>query len=140
MDVFLGHYALYILLGIISITTLIKLSSYIVLDLQCFLSPATKSNNNNIDIYYDKNENFRYKFLYKYKDNSWRAYILEMPYLRGRDSRGIKIHTLNDNNSIYVCWNCSITNKEDMKNVAHHWADCLSHYISKGESIWEVAS
>ena len=45
-----------------------------------------------------------YRFNYKKVNGSWRAYILRMPNLCGRDAGGMVTHRLFDNGHPHVCW------------------------------------
>lgn len=49
-----------------------------------------------------------YRFNYKKVNGSWRAYILRMPNLCGRDAGGMATHRLFDNGHPYVCWDSKV--------------------------------
>ncbi len=74
-----------------------------------------------------------YRFDFRLVNNSWRAYILKMPSLRGRDASGYVTHRLFDNGKPYICWNTSISSLKDMQNVARVWADSIQEYIATGK-------
>ena len=75
-----------------------------------------------------------YRFNYKKVNGSWRAYILRMPSLRGRDSSGLITHRLYDSDrNAYVCWDRSVTSLKDMQTISRIWADSIQEYIATGK-------
>ena len=88
-------------------------------------------------VYYANDKHGRadkeYQFNYKKVDNSWRAYILRMPSLGGRDSSGAVTHRLYDNGQPYVCWDSAVTSLKDMQTISRVWADCIQEYIATGK-------
>lgn len=44
-----------------------------------------------------------YRFNYKKVNGTWRAYILRMPDLRGRNASGLVTHRLFDGTKAYIC-------------------------------------
>ena len=75
-----------------------------------------------------------YRFNYKKINGAWRAYILRMPDLHGRDGRSIPTHRLwDENNRPYICWNTTITSLKDMQNISRVWADSIQEYIATGK-------
>ena len=73
-----------------------------------------------------------YRFNYKKVGTSWRAYILKMQSLGGRDDSGHKTHRLYDNGAPYVCWDRPVATLADMQNISKVWADSLQEYIATG--------
>ncbi len=73
-----------------------------------------------------------YRFNYKKVGGSWRAYILRMPNLNGRDSGGAATHRLWDGNQHYICWNTAVTSLKDMQTISRVWADNIQEYIATG--------
>ncbi len=73
-----------------------------------------------------------YRFEYKKVGDGWRAYILRMPSLNGRDPSGVSTHRLNDNGVNYVCWDRPVTTLKGMQAISKKWADCIQNYISTG--------
>lgn len=75
-----------------------------------------------------------YLFNYKRINGAYRAYILQMPDLRGRDGRSIPTHRLwDENNKPYICWNRTVTSLKDMQNISRVWADSIQEYIATGK-------
>ncbi|MGN0485431.1 MAG: hypothetical protein ACI4HI_17975 [Lachnospiraceae bacterium] len=74
-----------------------------------------------------------YKFYYKKVEDSWRAYILRMPSLGGRDPSGVVTHRLYDNGSPYVCWDSPVNSLKDMQTISKVWADNIQEYIATGK-------
>lgn len=74
-----------------------------------------------------------YRFNYKRVNGSWRAYILKMPNLRGREASGVVTHRLFDGRNPYVCWNCAVEKLEDMQTISRVWADNIQEYIATGK-------
>ena len=73
-----------------------------------------------------------YRFDYKKVGSSWRAYILRMPPLNGRDGSGTVTHRLYDGSQAYVCWNKDIGTKKGAQDVSRVWADNIQQYIETG--------
>lgn len=74
-----------------------------------------------------------YRFKYVRQNGSWRAYILRMPDLRGRDPSGSITHRLYDSGRPYICWDRPVMSLKDMKAISHVWADRIQNYIATGE-------
>ncbi len=75
-----------------------------------------------------------YRFNYKKINGAYRAYILKMPDLRGRDGRSIPTHRLwDENNNPYICWNQEVTSLKDMQTISRVWADSIQEYIATGK-------
>ena len=75
-----------------------------------------------------------YRFNYKLVGGSWRAYILRMPDLRGRDARSIPTHRLwDEENRPYICWDTRVATLKDMQNISRVWADSIQEYIATGK-------
>lgn len=75
-----------------------------------------------------------YRFNYKRINGAYRAYILKMPDLRGRDGRSIPTHRLwDENNKPYICWNRTVTSLKDMQTISRAWADSIQEYIATGK-------
>lgn len=77
-----------------------------------------------------------YRFNYKLVNGSWRAYILKMPSLRGRDAGGVVTHRLFENgnpNVCWVCWDSPVRTLEDMQTISRVWADHIQEYIATGK-------
>jgi len=74
-----------------------------------------------------------YRFNYKKINGAWRAYILKMPDLHGRDANSIPTHRLwDDNHNPYICWKGTVTSLKDMQNISRVWADSIQEYIATG--------
>lgn len=92
-------------------------------------------------IYYANNphqlKQNEFRFRYVKKADTWRAYILLMPSLRGRDSDLHKTHRIRGvegGNSVYwVCWDRNVNTLKDMQNISKAWADSLMEYIATGK-------
>lgn len=76
-----------------------------------------------------------YHFNYKKVGGSWRAYILRMPSLGGRDTSGVKTHRLYDNGQAYVCWDRPVTSLKDIQTISRVWADNIQEYIATGRGF-----
>ena len=75
-----------------------------------------------------------YRFNYKKVDGGYRAYILKMPDLRGRDGKSIPTHRLwDENNKPYICWNQKVTSLKDIQTISKVWADSIQEYIATGK-------
>ncbi len=73
-----------------------------------------------------------YKFNYKKVGTSWRAYIVRMPSLRGRDSSAHITHRLRDGDKYYVCWNRPVYSLKDIQTISRVWANNIQEYIATG--------
>lgn len=73
-----------------------------------------------------------YRFNYKYVGDSWRAYILRMPDLCGRNAGGGITHRLYDNGQHYICWNTRVATLKEMQTISRVWADSIQEYIATG--------
>lgn len=80
---------------------------------------------------YGRNDK-EYRFNYKKVGGTWRAYILRMPSLGGRDTGSAVIHRLQDNGGYYICWDREVNTLKDMQNISRHWADSIQEYIHTG--------
>ena len=79
-----------------------------------------------------------YRFNYKKINGAWRAYILRMPDLNGRDPNSIPTHRLwDENNNPYICWRGTVTSLKDMQNISRVWADNIQEYIATGKRFGE---
>ena len=78
-------------------------------------------------------EDREYRFNFKRVGPGWRAYILRMPSLKGRNAGSIPTHRLWDgDNKPYICWNAVVSELKDIETVARVWADHIQKYIAKG--------
>lgn len=89
-------------------------------------------------VYYANNPHGRkdceYRFNYKKVDGSWRAYILRMPSLCGRDGDLHKTHRLTDGHGSYwVCWDSPVNSLKDMQAISRVWANSVQEYIATGK-------
>ena len=74
-----------------------------------------------------------YRFNYKKINGAWRAYILRMPDLCGRDGNSIPTHRRwDDEHKPYICWRGTVTSLKDMQNISRVWADSIQEYIATG--------
>lgn len=73
-----------------------------------------------------------YQFNYRKVNGVWRAYIVKMPSLRGRNSGSAITHRLYDNGRAYICWDRPVTNLKDMQVISRAWADNIQEYIATG--------
>ena len=82
---------------------------------------------------HDSNDK-EYRFNYKKVNGTYRAYILKMPNLRGRDGKSIPTHRLwDENNNPYICWKGRVTSLKDIQNISRVWADNIQEYIATGK-------
>lgn len=100
--------------------------------------PVTERTETGSMIYFANDRHYQadkeYRFNYKKINGAWRAYILRMPDLHGRDGRSIPTHRLwDENQKPYICWNTTITSLKDMQNISRVWADSIQEYIATGE-------
>lgn len=89
-------------------------------------------------VYYANNPHGRkdceYRFNYKKVGNTWRAYILRMPSLCGRDSDLHKTHRFTDGHGTYwVCWDTPVDSLKDMQTISRVWANNVQEYIATGK-------
>lgn len=89
-------------------------------------------------IYYADNPHNRrdceYRFNYKKVDGSWRAYILRMPSLSGRDGDLHTTHRFTDGHGTYwVCWDTPVSSLKDMQTISRVWANNVQEYIATGK-------
>ena len=89
-------------------------------------------------VYYANNPHGRkdceYRFNYKKVGNTWRAYILRMPSLCGRDSDLHKTHRFTDGHGTYwVCWDTPVNSLKDMQAISRVWANSVQEYIATGK-------
>ena len=76
-----------------------------------------------------------YRFNYKLVGGSWRAYILRMPDLAGRNGGASVTHRLYDGGSPYICWDSAVTSLKDMQTISRVWADNIQEYIATGRTF-----
>lgn len=87
----------------------------------------------------DTKDNNCYVFLYQFKPtsegtNGWYAYILKMPDFNGRESNTHITHRfLDKNGTYYICWNGHVRTIEEMRSIAHRFAEIILKYIETGE-------
>lgn len=74
-----------------------------------------------------------YRFQYTESGGSWRAYILRMPSLEGRDPSGAVTHRLYADGRPYVCWDREVRSLGDMQAISRLWADSIQEYIATGK-------
>ena len=90
-------------------------------------------------IYYANNRHgrrdYEYKFNYKKVNGAWRAYIIRMPDLNGRNGAASITHRLYDNGNAYVCWDTPLSTLKEAQIVSKKWADCLQEYIATGKEF-----
>lgn len=90
-------------------------------------------------IYYAKDrhglKDREYQFLYKKVNGSWRAYIIKMPNLKGRNPSGVITHRMFDGNKSYVCWDRPVATLKDMQTISKVWADNIQEYIATGRKF-----
>ncbi len=66
------------------------------------------------------------------KKGSYRAYVIKMPPLNGRDSSLMKVHMLSDGKHYYVCVIGDVLTKDRMKGIARFWAKRYLRYVETG--------
>lgn len=109
-------------------------------------SNSTKRNLNEtgIMVYYandrhgrsDREYHFNYKRVYdsNFQTYTWRAYIVKMPSLCGRDQNLHKTHRFtNGNGQYWVCWDSPVNTLKDMQAISRVWADSVQEYIATGK-------
>ena len=74
-----------------------------------------------------------YRFRYARVNGGWRAYILQMPGLKGRDGSGQVTHRLYDGGKPYVCWDWPVQSLKDMQAISHVWSRNIQTYIDTGK-------
>lgn len=73
-----------------------------------------------------------YSFTYELPQNTWRAYINNVPDYRGRPSGSSSAHWLRDGGRRYVCWTPEPTTISTAQGTSAMWADATEHYIRTG--------
>lgn len=73
-----------------------------------------------------------FKFKIIRKKGTFRAYVMEMPSLNGRDSSLSKVHMLRDGKRYYVCVVGEVYSKDRMKGIARFWAKRYMRYVATG--------
>ena len=68
-------------------------------------------------------------------DGTWRAYILDQPSYRSRDTSAHATHRLSDGSRKYVCWTDPLYSLTKAKQVASFWADKTQKYIRTGKKF-----
>ena len=109
-------------------------------------SNSTKRNSNEtgVMVYYandrhsrsDREYHFNYKRVYdsNLQKYTWRAYIVKMPSLCGRDPNLHKTHRFtNGNGQYWVCWDSPVNTLKDMQAISRVWADSVQEYIATGK-------
>lgn len=84
----------------------------------------------------DKEYRFQYKWVYDTVLNAytWRAYIIRMPDLCGRDPDLHKTHRWrNGAGQYWVCWDSVLPTLKDIQSVSRVWADAIQEYIATGK-------
>ena len=61
----------------------------------------------------------------------YKAYIVQTPSYRNRETDGHSTHRLYDGR-YYVCWDRPVNSYDDMITIAKHWSDCSQKYIEQG--------
>lgn len=107
-------------------------------------SPRTGTTETGPMVYYansrhgrcDKEYRFNYKQVYdsQFGKITWRAYILRMPSLRGRNSDAHTTHRWHDsNNNYWVCWDRPVNSLKEIQAISRAWADHIQEYIATGK-------
>lgn len=84
----------------------------------------------------DREYRFNYKRVYdsNFQKHCWRAYIVRMPSLCGRDPDLHKTHRFtNGSGQYWVCWDSPVNTLKDMQAISRVWADSLQEYIATGK-------
>lgn len=84
----------------------------------------------------DREYRFRYKWVYdtSFGANTWRAYIVRMPSLRGRPNDGHSTHHWSDaDGNWWICWDRALTDLSEIQSVSRIWADSIQEYIATGK-------
>ncbi len=107
-------------------------------------SETRNSNETGVMVYYandrhgrsDREYRFNYKRMYdtSFQKYCWRAYIVRMPSLCGRDPDLHKTHRFtNGSGQYWVCWDSPVNTLKDMQTISRVWADSLQEYIATGK-------
>ena len=110
------------------------------------ISDTRNSNETGIMVYYandkhgrsDREYRFNYKRVYdsNFQKYCWRAYIVRMPSLCGRDPDLHKTHRFtNGSGQYWVCWDSPVNTLKDMQNISRFWADSVQEYIATGKEF-----
>jgi len=60
-----------------------------------------------------KSRSKTYRFIYRKRNGSWRAYFVGLPHSRS--------HVLHDRDGYYVCWDRPLKNEKEARQVAQLW-------------------
>lgn len=100
-------------------------------------SPASAGRGDDFVVYFANDPHHRadreYRFQYTESRGTWRAYILRMPSLEGRDPSGTVTHRLFADGRPYVCWDREVRSLGDMQAISKLWADSIQEYIATGK-------
>lgn len=83
----------------------------------------------------DREYRFKYKKVFdsNLRKQTWRAYIIRMPSLGGRDPSLHKTHRFTNGTGVYwVCWDSAVESLKDIQTISRVWADALQEYITTG--------
>ena len=148
------HNWVYVILIAIGITAICKITSMIIKKRNRRSSTTTTAHQNapehrnanetGVMVYYandrhgrsDREYRFNYKKEYdsKFQKYCWRAYIIRMPSLCGRDPDLHKTHRFtNGSGQYWVCWDSPVNTLKDMQAISRVWADSLQEYIATGK-------
>ena len=75
---------------------------------------------------------FRFRFVWRGGENTWRIYIVGQPHYRGRAEDGHSTHRLGPPGNHWVCWDSSIDDYENALKIAAMWADGTMNYMATG--------
>lgn len=81
---------------------------------------------------------YRFRFEWIPRQDSWRIYILEQPSYRSRATDMHSTHRLGLPHNPYVCWTDPLRTYEDALTIAALWADMTQRYIAIG--AWDPPS
>lgn len=144
----------YVILIAIGITAVCKITSMIIKKRNRQSSTTTTAHQNAPEhrnanetgamVYYandrhgrsDREYRFNYKKVYdtQFQKYCWRAYIVRMPSLCGRDPDLHKTHRFtNGSGQYWVCWDSPVNTLKDMQAISRVWADSLQEYIATGK-------
>lgn len=144
----------YVILIAIGITAVCKITSMIIKKRNRRSSTTTtahqsapehrNANETGVMVYYandrhgrsDREYRFNYKKVYdtQFQKYCWRAYIVRMPSLCGRDPDLHKTHRFtNGSGQYWVCWDSPVNTLKDMQAISRVWADSLQEYIATGK-------
>ncbi len=113
---------------------------------------------NNFYLTHDRSLDIEFLFLNRGAGLGWKAYILTDINYRGRCTSCGTIHRLIESDAAtketvkrfmratravgiinkplhYICWSSTITNLDDMRNVAKTWSEITAYYIKHGGSF-----